>query len=55
MARVYIEYLGDSIELPIGETVIGRDVGCAMRFNDSAVSRRHLRFVRRQDDVFRVT
>jgi hypothetical protein len=31
---------------------VGRDVGCALRFNDPAVSRRHLRFVRRADDVF---
>ncbi|MBA3541207.1 MAG: FHA domain-containing protein [Deltaproteobacteria bacterium] len=52
MQRVYIEYLGDRIELPFGETVVGRDVGCALRFNDPAVSRRHLRFIRRQDHLF---
>ncbi len=45
MARLYIEYLGDSIELPRGETIVGREVGCALRFNDPAVSRRHLRFI----------
>src|SRR5262249_38852046 len=50
--RVYLEYLGDSVELPIGETVIGRDVGCALRFNDPSVSRRHIKFVRRADEVF---
>jgi pSer/pThr/pTyr-binding forkhead associated (FHA) protein len=49
---MYLEYLGDSIELPLGETVVGRDVGCALRFNDPSVSRRHLRFVHRADDVF---
>jgi hypothetical protein len=49
---VHIEYLGDSVELPLGETVVGRDVACALRFNDPSVSRRHLRFIRRQDDVF---
>lgn len=49
---VYIEYLGDSIELPVGETVVGRDVGCMLRFNDPAVSRRHLRFIRREEEVF---
>lgn len=48
----YIEYLGNSVELPLGETVVGRDVGCKLRFNDPAVSRRHLRFVRRADEVF---
>lgn len=52
MQRVHIEYLGDSVELPIGETIVGRDLGCALRFNDPAVSRRHLRFIRRQDEVF---
>ncbi|HEY0250948.1 MAG TPA: FHA domain-containing protein [Kofleriaceae bacterium] len=50
--RVYLEYLGDAVELPLGETVIGRDVGCTLRFNDPAVSRRHLKIIRRADDVF---
>jgi pSer/pThr/pTyr-binding forkhead associated (FHA) protein len=40
------------VELPIGETIIGRDLSCALRFNDPAVSRKHLRFIRRQDEVF---
>jgi hypothetical protein len=44
--------LGDSVELPLGETVIGRDLSCALRFNDAAVSRKHLRFIRRQNEVF---
>ena len=52
MQRVHIEYMGDSVELPLGETVIGRDVKCALRFNDPAVSRRHLRFIRRAKEVF---
>ncbi|HEY5921070.1 MAG TPA: FHA domain-containing protein [Kofleriaceae bacterium] len=52
MQRVHIEYLGDSVELPLGETVVGRDLACALRFNDPAVSRRHLRFIRRQNEVF---
>jgi len=52
VSRVYLEYQGDSIELPVGETVIGRDITCALRFNDPSVSRRHLRFVRRADQVF---
>lgn len=50
--RVYIEYRGDSIEVPRGETLVGRDLTCALRFNDPAVSRRHLRFIRRHDEVF---
>jgi pSer/pThr/pTyr-binding forkhead associated (FHA) protein len=52
VARVYLEYLGDAVELPIGETVIGRDIGCTLRFNDPSVSRRHLKIIRRHDDVF---
>lgn len=52
VARVYLEYTGDSIELPFGETMIGRDLGCMLRFNDPAVSRRHLRFIRREDELF---
>ena len=50
--RLYIGYLGDSIELPLGETLVGRDVGCALRFNDPSVSRRHLRFVHRVNEMF---
>jgi hypothetical protein len=50
--RVHLEYMGDSVELPLGETVVGRDVACALRFNDPAISRRHLRFIRRQNEVF---
>lgn len=52
MQRVHLEYLGDSIELPLGETVIGRDLTCALRFNDPAVSRKHVRFIRRANEVF---
>jgi pSer/pThr/pTyr-binding forkhead associated (FHA) protein len=47
----YLEYLGYSVELPLGETVVGRDIRCGVRFNDSAISRRHLRFVREADAV----
>lgn len=52
MQRYYIEYLGDSVEIAPGETVVGRGVGCALRFNDPAVSRRHLRLIRRDNTVF---
>ena len=52
MVRIYLECMGNAMELPIGETIVGRDVGCSLRFNDPAVSRRHLRFIHRQGDVF---
>jgi pSer/pThr/pTyr-binding forkhead associated (FHA) protein len=44
MIRALLHYQGDSIELPTGETVVGRGVGCRIRFNDPSVSREHLRF-----------
>lgn len=43
MARVFLEYLGNELELPEGESVLGRDLGCRIRFNDAGVSRRHAR------------
>ena len=48
---IYLEYLGYSVEVPTGETVVGRDVTCALRFNDASVSRKHLRFTRDGDQV----
>ncbi|HEY1558877.1 MAG TPA: FHA domain-containing protein [Kofleriaceae bacterium] len=48
---IYLEYMGYSVEVPAGETIVGRDVTCALRFNDSSVSRRHLRLVRAADRV----
>jgi hypothetical protein len=40
--RYVIEYKGGCIELPRGETVVGRGLHCRIRFNDPAVSRRHI-------------
>jgi uncharacterized protein (TIGR02266 family) len=45
MARIYLEYQGNSIELPPGENVLGRDMVCRIRFNDPSVSRQHVRIV----------
>ena len=49
---IYLEYMGYSVEVPHGETIVGRHVSCALRFDDSAVSRKHVRFVRTGNDVF---
>jgi pSer/pThr/pTyr-binding forkhead associated (FHA) protein len=49
---IYLEYLGYSVDVPDGETVVGRDVSCGLRFNDASVSRRHMQFVRLGNDVF---
>jgi len=50
--RVYLEYLGNLIEIPLGETHVGRDLDCAIRLDDAGVSRHHLRVVRRGPNVF---
>lgn len=50
--RFYLVHRGDSVELPAGEIVLGRDVPCHLRFNDPSVSRRHARIVRRRDEAF---
>lgn len=42
MARYVIEYKGGCIELPQGETLVGRGLHCRIRFNDPSVSRRHI-------------
>lgn len=44
MVRALLSYQGDSIELPPGHSVVGRGIGCRIRFNDPSVSREHLRF-----------
>jgi len=41
--RLYLEYLDGSVQCPEGDTIIGRNVDCSLRFNDPFVSRRHLR------------
>jgi len=41
--RLYLEYGEGSVQLPLGETIIGRDLDCSLRFNDPFVSRRHVR------------
>lgn len=41
--RVYVAHRGHSVELGQGVTVIGRHVGCQLRFNDPQISRIHLR------------
>jgi len=49
--RFFLEYRGDSIALPPGEVFIGRGLYCSIRFNDPAVSRRHLRLLVTADAV----
>ena len=43
--KVLLEYNDDTIELVPGETFVGRGLSCRIRFNDPAVSRRHIRFL----------
>jgi len=50
--RVYLEYVGNLIEVPAGELRIGRELDCGVRLDDAGVSRHHIRVVRRGDEVF---
>ncbi|MCA9603953.1 MAG: FHA domain-containing protein [Myxococcales bacterium] len=50
--RVFLEYQEGSVQLPVGETVVGRNVDCALRFNDPFVSRRHVRIVVTDEAAF---
>lgn len=43
--RFVLRHDGRRILLPDGETLIGRSLECRIRFNDPAVSRRHLRIL----------
>jgi hypothetical protein len=49
---MYLVHNGDSFELPSGELLVGRDAPCQLRFDDHAVSRRHLRIVCRSTESF---
>jgi uncharacterized protein (TIGR02266 family) len=43
--RLFLEYKDTAVELPVGQHLLGRDLDCRIRFNDSSVSRHHLRVV----------
>jgi len=43
--RFLLIHEGQRIHLPEGETLLGRGLGCRIRFNDPAVSREHLRIL----------
>jgi hypothetical protein len=43
--RVFLSHHSGSIMLPQGETLIGRGLSCAIRFNDPGISREHARVV----------
>lgn len=49
--QVFLEYKGSSFKLAQGETILGRDSSCRFRFQDGAVSRRHLRIVVGEDEI----
>src|SRR5262245_58886489 len=42
MATFVLVLEDQRISLPVGETLVGRALGCHLRFNDPAVSREHL-------------
>lgn len=48
MKAVYLDYWDGRIDLPDGESTLGRDPSCTLTLQDGAVSRKHLRFHVRQ-------
>lgn len=50
--RLFLDYGHGSVELPVGETTVGRHVSCGLRFNDPFVSRRHIRILFGDDGAF---
>lgn len=45
MIRVLLSHHAGSVELPQGETMVGRGLSCSIRFNDPGISREHLRIL----------
>jgi hypothetical protein len=43
VARIFLTYLGHCVEVPQGDSMIGRAVSCLLRFNDAGISRNHCR------------
>jgi hypothetical protein len=39
---IFLSYAGNSMALPEGESFVGRGLACRMRFNDAAMSRKHV-------------
>ncbi len=52
MLRLTLLHGDQAIELPRGESYVGRSVDCQLRFNDAAISRRHLRVLSTVDGVY---
>lgn len=51
MIKAVLEHQGGSVDLYEGETIVGRGLLCAIRFNDDTVSRRHVRLSVTAQDV----
>lgn len=52
MPRLTLIYGDQEIEMPRGESYVGRAVECQLRFNDAAISRRHLRFLCKSEGIY---
>lgn len=50
-ARFFLAIDGRRFPLADGETIVGRDEGCALRLDEPSVSRRHARFLVQDDRV----
>jgi hypothetical protein len=52
MFRLTLIHGDQEIEMPLGESFVGRGLACQLRFNDAAVSRRHLRVICSHEGAF---
>lgn len=51
MQILVLKFGDEEVELPYGESFIGRALDCQLRFNDASVSRRHLRVICRREEA----
>lgn len=51
MQVLVLKFGDEEVEMPSGESFIGRSLDCQLRFNDATVSRRHLRVICRKEEA----
>lgn len=51
MIKAVLQHPGGSVDLREGEIVIGRGLGCPIRFNDHTVSRKHVKIIVTADRI----
>jgi len=51
MLILVLKFGDEEVQMPSGESFIGRALDCQLRFNEATVSRRHLRIICRKDEA----